>query len=411
MLYNFLHLKLSATPPLCGAGESVFQQTLKREKSKKNMETRSIKNKTKVLVIAGGTGGHIVPGIALALELNTQGAEVHLLSLSKNQGYNDFASLAIPLHFYDAVPLPRKGISLQVLIFSWYFCRAFWQALRLLRKEGIENVVGMGGYATVPAILAAYILRLPYYLCEQNAVAGRASRLLAGGSRALFINFPFAHKMNANIMSKVYHYGNPLRPKLLQASKQRPIAENRVKKEKLCILVLGGSQGALQINTIAVELVYQFGSEFNWTIQCGMEHLEDLKKKLPTRRFSNVEMIGYTSDMAELYVKADLLLCRAGAGVLCEALSFGLPSLLIPYPYAADAHQEANADYLAMSNAALVFKQKGTNTSAIAKCIQWLKENPEELKEMSKAALSLALPEAGAKISSHILSKVHNNPK
>ena len=152
--------------------------------------------KKNALILAGGTGGHIIPGIALAQALHQRGFTPHLLTLAKNRNYTDFQYFDLALHYHHAPPLPKHPLSLNTFLFIPRFIRALVEALRILRRNAIHFVVGMGGYPMLPGLCAARLLRLDYYLCEQNAVAGRASRLFAAKAQAFFINFPLTHNVN-----------------------------------------------------------------------------------------------------------------------------------------------------------------------------------------------------------------------
>ena len=166
--------------------------------------------------------------------------------------------------------------------------------------------------------------------------------------------------------------------------------------------MLGGSQGALQINRIAYSLIQRTDLRFHWTLQCGASHVQEVSAQLPTQKYPHVTILGYTAQIAQLYAQAHILLCRAGAGVLTEALCFGLPLLLVPYPYASDGHQDANADYLGQMGAALSFHQKDSNPDTIKQTLELLSKNPKKMLAMQKVALTLAEPQASSKISTII---------
>ena len=373
------------------------------------------KSAVKVLIAAGGTGGHIVPGIALAQEFQRQGQSVSFLSLKKNQNYADLKGLlkAMPLYFYDAPPLPQRKFPPRLFSFLAFFVRFFkalCRAYLILKKYKIDLVVGMGGYPMIPALTAALILRKPYALCEQNALAGLGTRLFAKKAQALFLNFPLKHaikKIELAKIPKIYCKGNPLRTQMLSLCEKQLKAKRLPKKTektdktgKLHVLVLGGSQGALQINRILAQLVPSLGGGFQWTIQCGVSHLREMAESLPAHAYPHLRLIGYSSaaELGKFYMGADLLVCRAGAGVLSEALCFGLPLVLIPYPYAADAHQEANADHLSQAGAALVCKQKDIKPERLLQILKKLKEDPQKREAMGQAALALARPQAAKDI-------------
>ncbi len=360
------------------------------------------KGRPRILVAAGGTGGHIMPGLSLALELQKQGAELYFLSLHKNRCQTELRDTAFPVYFYKAPPFPRK-CSRSLLAFPFRFFVAFAYSIRLLLKNKIDILIGMGGYPTVPALLAARLLSRPYDLCEQNALPGMANYLFAKKARHFFVNFPLAQDRKVS-KAQLRELGNPMRPRLRERAlsfKKYPVLDT---KKALHILVLGGSQGALQVNRIALGAAERLGEGCQWSIQCGEAHLASFQEELQAKNLSNIACLGYQPDIEELYCKADLAFCRAGAGVLSEALCFGLALLLLPYPYASDAHQEANSAYLVSAGAAMLFGQKDTSPSALVEALTVLKKEPEKLHRMQKAALSLAKPDAAIQAASCILS-------
>ncbi|MEQ9363818.1 MAG: glycosyltransferase, partial [Leptospirales bacterium] len=280
------------------------------------------------LIIAGGTGGHIVPGLGLALEFAAAGDAVHFLSLEKNRAYADFKDASFPVHFYAAPPLSKRPLAL--VTFPFRFARALWRAWRLLREQAVSCVVGMGGYSIFPGIVAARLSGVPYYLCEQNAVPGRATRLFAGGARRVYLNFPVrdAQLSAAFSPARALLAGNPLRPQLKaiagtpEGSAQIKSRRNKSTERKkqsgagrsaqgeavargqggLTVLVLGGSQGAAQINAMVAAAIPELdggpragsgskkksGPIDRWIIQCGERNLEAMRALLPPERFRNV---------------------------------------------------------------------------------------------------------------------------
>ena len=375
------------------------------------------------VILAGGTGGHITPGIALALELQKRGIDVHILSLSKNKSYQDFAHLDIKIHFYDMPPLPRgwKGL----LVFPWKLFQSLLYSLAFFRKHSIHFAVGMGGYSMAAGLLAATILSKPYYLCESNARPGLATILFARRARKIFVNFPIAQELSSfsslsSFRGKIIQVGTPIRPAichLLNDLGQYPQTKGKKRKKsptpsaKIChILALGGSQGAVQINGIVSQIILAQKKEQNearayfWTVQCGEKNLNAMKKNFPKEKFPNLKLIGYENAIEKYYSQADILICRAGSSVLSEALCFGIPLLLVPYPYSKGEHQKANAQHLASKGAAICFFQKDTDFEKIRASIQELQLKPQKREKMIRVSYRLAQPKAAEKITSMILS-------
>ena len=267
----------------------------------------------------------------------------------------------------------------------------------------------------LPALFAALFSRRPYFICEQNAILGAANRLASLFSTRIFLNIPL-EKSSRGIkkkqrQGKVLLAGNPIRPHLLEhlensyskADEQEPQMENDMNKPFVC-LALGGSQGSVQINRMISDILDETPySEFQWTIQCGEKNRNDgdLKRKA---QLLKAELLGYTSDIQKYYSRADLIICRSGAGVVSEAMCFGLPMLLIPYPYAADGHQEANARFISQAGAGIMLKQKDNDTEALKKALLELYSNSDKLTNMRRASEKLARPHAARDIVESMLS-------
>ncbi len=360
-----------------------------------------------ILIIAGGTGGHIVPGLGLARELQ-KSFTVHFLTLGKDRGYADFNDLPFPLHTYDAPPIRR---SLRGLVsFPLRFAKALFAAHKLLREIRADLVIGMGGYSIFPGITAAMLGGVPFCLCEQNAVPGRATRLFASWARRTFLNFPVtSDKFQLSARARTVVAGNPLRPKILEfagrrtgsAGKKKAASKKKATKSSkaLTALVLGGSQGAAQINAMVVQAAGVFsGKEIRWIVQCGRAHVEEMQQRLPKGQYPHVELLGYHPGIHEFYKQADVLICRAGAGVLSEGLVFGLPMILVPYPYAADAHQLANARYLEEHGAAVCLDQRDEDPQLLIETLRAWIQKPALRRAAAKASVDLGRPGAAERI-------------
>ncbi len=368
--------------------------------------------KTTILIVAGGTGGHISPGLALAGELHARSHPVAFLSLERNATYPDFASLPFPLFFYAAPRLSRSPGAL--LLFPFRLGRALLRAVSVIRRERVGAVVGMGGYPTLPALLAARILGVPLHLCEQNVIPGRVTHLFARAARNIFLSLPVRSDAKELRGPKTILTGNPLRREILEHLR-RSEEERRARTKRsgggnakeLRILVMGGSQGALQINRIvagALRERAELRKNHRWTIQCGESHLEEMRTLLPAEEYPNVNLVGYRQNIFELYSEADLLICRAGAGAITEAACYGLPLILIPYPYAADNHQKENADYFVRNGAALLLEQRDSDPVPLLSLLDGLLSHPDRLATLRENSLRLSRPGATQTIGETILT-------
>lgn len=375
-----------------------------------------------ILVVAGGTGGHLSPGTALAAHLQNAGLAVDFLSLNKNSNYPDLLSASYPVHFYNAPTLNLR----KILIFPIRLLTAMFRAIPLVRKKDV--IILMGGFPCLPAGLAAVLFRIPIYLCEQNAVLGRANRLFARFARTVFLNIPLSGRSHSAGWPVV---GNPLRQSFLgkishtslsgkkkgSARSKSSVSGKKTGKDSsygsrsasfssgkgLRILVAGGSQGATQINEMILDLCQRESAFFNryrWVLQAGLRNEQSMKESFSGKR--NIQVIGFDPDIHRFYREADLIVCRAGAGVLTEAFLFGLPMVLIPYPFATDSHQKENASYAQLAGAALMIDTTGSAGDLLYESLASLEG--KKLKEMAGISKSLARPDASQKILNRILA-------
>lgn len=372
------------------------------------------------LIVAGGTGGHITPGLGLARALHekdNQGVCVEFLSIERNRSFADFKLLNFPVHFYLAPRLPRS--IKEIPLFPFRMIRAFWQARRIIRYQNIDFVVGMGGYASLPALLAARLGGTRYYLCEQNAIPGRATRTFAGRAKRIFLSIPLNKESPYQLPESLLQWpGNPIRPALLdqlqKLKKKKKLLVTRSLKSgkslrKFQILVLGGSQGALQLNRICEVLIPEIkkdypNSRISWDLQCGAGHLTRMQAALPALDYPEVQLFGYHNHVAELYARADLLIARSGAGVICEGALFGLPMILVPYPYAQDLHQLANARYFASQGAASLIDQRDHDATQMLIHLKRLLDDASLRRNMAARSSMLAKPGAAIFIRDQILA-------
>lgn len=345
----------------------------------------------KILIAAGGTGGHISPGTSIAEESLRRGHTVLFVSLEKNRNYPDLLNRPYPVLLHSAPPFPSSLLSL----FSYPF-RLVSACLKVRASVLSANaVVGLGGYPTVPALVMALFMRRPVFLCEQNAVPGNVTRLFARIAKRVFITLP----VDA-FGSKARLTGNPIRTALIEESKKP-----HLKSDRRTVLVLGGSQGARQINEMVSAILSDsepWTREIEWLFQCGEAHLESMKERLNLR--SDVALFGFHSGIGELYRRADILVARSGAGILTEAALFGLPAILIPLPGSRDDHQLANARVFEKAGAARVIFQRDADPSALRKELMLLLEDKQALEGMRNAARALAAEDAAAKILDEIES-------
>jgi len=339
----------------------------------------------RVLIMAGGTGGHVFPALACARLFAEQGYEVHWLGTRRGIEAELIPAAGIPIHYIDIQGLRGKG-RLGLLKAPVQLIRALFQSLRLLSVLEPVCVLGAGGYVTGPGGLAAWLKRIPLIIHEQNAVVGTANRLLSRVAKRHCEGFPGSFADTPKRLTT----GNPVREDIFQVP-DMSWQENRQPR----LLVLGGSLGAMPLNTLlplAVALVDKQVRPEIWH-QCGRQHVDTTTQGYQAAGVT-ARVEPFITDMAAAYSWADLVVCRAGALTISELAAAGRPALLIPLPHAIDDHQSANAAFLANHEAALVLPQRSLDSETLAQQLNSLFSQPETLHAMAEHARRQATPNA-----------------
>ncbi|HJV25135.1 MAG TPA: undecaprenyldiphospho-muramoylpentapeptide beta-N-acetylglucosaminyltransferase [Aromatoleum sp.] len=336
-----------------------------------------------LLVMAGGTGGHIFPGIAVAERLRSQGWRI--VWMGNPEGME---ARLVPERGYEVAwirfsALRGKGL-LRKLLLPLNLLRGFWQALGALRRIRPDVVLGMGGYVTFPGGMMAALIGRPLVLHEQNSVAGLANRVLAGVADRVLAGFPAALK-------KAVWVGNPVRAEI--AAVPSPALRFAGRTGPLKVLVVGGSLGAAALNQVVPEALSLMarGQRPQVTHQAGARQIEALRVQYAKADVEGV-LVPFIDDMAAKYAEADLVICRAGALTVAELAAVGVASLLVPFPYAVDDHQTSNARFLADQGAAYLLPQNELDAERLAGILASL-DRPR-LLEMADKARALAKPAA-----------------
>lgn len=340
-----------------------------------------------ILIAAGGTGGHISPGIALAEEIcrrkqDLKINEVYIHSLKRNIDNPDLKDSPCTV-LWHSTPQPSL-FSIFSILFSAF------REISVLRKKKITHVIAMGGYSCIPSVLYSVLFRKKIYLCEQNAVSGRLVKMFFRFAEKTAFSYP---PENLNLQNRDYRIlGNPLRSRILP---EKPASEKQIgllKKERLNVLVLGGSQGARQINNMALEVIKlpEIAKVFNFRILTGTGLYEETRKK----SISDVELIDYSQDMRIHYEWADLLIARSGAGVMSEAQVYAIAMILVPYPFASDNHQAANALLMQRTAGVWVLEQKDEDIKQLKEILQRIIKDRNVLKDISVKVHASAMPNA-----------------
>lgn len=350
----------------------------------------------------GGSGGHLTPGIAVAEELRRRLPAVRVVFAGSERPLEK-AMLQGTGFEHDALPVESLR---ELRRAPWRFCRrngiALRQAWRMLKNERPRGVIGLGGFASAPTVWWARRLGIPVLLLEQNAVPGAATRWLARGAEHVCLSFEEAAAgLRGNVSTIVT--GNPVRESVLLAAAGRHVRIARPDRQDFRLLILGGSQGAEALNEAVLALLPRLESA--WTGWSVVHQTGPGRSTAVRERYRQLSIPAVVEDffphLWEWYADADLVISRAGATTLAELACVGCPSILVPYPFAADRHQEANAEVFARRGAAAVVAQ-GTSTEETAERLhepfRRLLTNREARDEMSRAALELARPDAARRI-------------
>jgi len=356
----------------------------------------------RIVVMAGGTGGHVFPALAVAEQLRARGVEVSWLGTRRGLEAEVVPAAGYPIDYIRISGLRGKG-RLSLLLAPLKLALALWQGLAVMRRRNPAAVLGMGGFVTGPGGVAAWLLRRPLLIHEQNARAGYTNRLLAPLAQRVMAAFPGAFPGRPDVL----HTGNPLRASFVRAdAAPGPDASGR----PLRLLVVGGSLGAARLNEVVPEALAALSPEARPEVwhQAGRRNI-DAARDAYARAGVTVKLSPFIDDMAAAYRWADLVLCRAGAMTVAELAAVGVASILVPYPHAVDDHQTANAAYLAEGDAAVLLPQAQLSAERLLALLKEL--TPPVLKRMAAAARSLALPDATDRVVEQCLALAGANPE
>lgn len=342
--------------------------------------------------MAGGTGGHVFPGLAVAQYLRDQGVEVHWLGTAQGLEARLVPEADIPLHVITITGVRGKGWQTKLLA-PFKILHAVWQSLKLIRAVHPDVVLGMGGFASGPGGAAAWLLRCPLVIHEQNARAGMTNRLLSVVADKVLEGFP--HTFSAQ--TKVVYVGNPVR----QAIEVLPLPDKRLlpARGRCRLLILGGSLGAQALNELVPHALARLQPDERPEIrhQTGDKHHEETKKLYKSMGME-ADLVPFIKEMAEAYTWADVVICRAGALTIAELCAAGLGAVLVPYPFAVDDHQTANAEFMVRGQAAICWQQKDLTAEALADIVRQLIKSPERRLSMAQAAYQLRRERVAEKI-------------
>jgi len=339
-----------------------------------------------ILVMAGGTGGHVYPALAVARALQANSREVVWLGTHRGLESRVVPEAGIDIEWISVKGLRRKGL-LALIIAPLQLGWALLQSLAVIIRRRPAAVLGMGGFVSGPGGVAAWLTRRPLLIHEQNAAAGLTNRLLARLARVVLQAFPGS--FNSRVAAETV--GNPVREDI--AAVPPPTDRYADRRGPLRLLVLGGSQGALALNRAVPAALASFASNVRPVVrhQCGDRTVQAAKDAYEQNGVE-VELLPFIEDMAAVYAWADLVVCRAGALTVAELCAAGVPALFVPYPAAVDDHQTANAEPMVTAGAAAIIQERELTSELLAELLRdWLQSRTSLMHKAEKAR-ALAKP-------------------
>ena len=363
-----------------------------------------------ILIMAGGTGGHIFPALAVADHMVQRGWQVSWLGTRAGMEGQAVANSGYPLEWVRFSGVRGKGL-LRWATLPFFLVLACWQSARIVRRLNPDVVLGMGGFVALPGGLMTSLLNRPLVIHEQNSIAGLANRVLAAVADRVLAAFPGAFDVYPLRLysfipapAAVQHVGNPVRAEIqaLPAPAQRYAARAGV----LRLLVVGGSLGAQALNATLPQALRVIPSERRPKVvhQAGERHLADLERAYREAGVE-AELKAFIDDMARAYGECDLVVCRAGALTVAELCAAGVASVLVPFPHAVDDHQTSNARFLSEQGAGVLLPQSELTPQRLAAVIEGLVRR--QLLEMAQHARALARPQATQEVARVCMELAH----
>lgn len=350
-----------------------------------------------VVIAAGGTGGHVIPALAVVDELRNRDIPVVWLGTSSGLEARLVPAAGIDIRWISVAGLRGKNL-IQTLVGPFKLMRSCLQSLKLVYTLNPRAVLGMGGFVSGPVGIAALVLRKPLVLHEQNAVAGMTNKWLSGLACRVFAAFPgaFGEKAGAQVV------GNPVSSKIATLA-QHVSDDSHTDVAPLRVLIVGGSRGARALNEIVPLAIAELNEVVHVRHQAGMQDGEKVRERYVSAAKAVVEVSDFIDDMAEAYQQADLVICRSGAMTVTELSAMGMPSVLVPFPFAVDDHQTKNAEYLSDVGAAVLLPQEQMTPTSLSGIIKSLLVDRSALKRMSHSARSCFKPSAAAVVADALI--------
>ena len=376
------------------------------------------------LIMAGGTGGHVFPGLAVANALRSEGWDIHWLGTAERMEANVVPKHDIPIHFIPVKGLRGKGVLARIQG-GIALLKSLLSARRIIKRIQPDIVVGFGGYASGPGGIAAKTLGIPVIIHEQNAAAGMTNKLLSKVAHRVLLGFEDARAQFANVENKVHVVGNPVRDDIWHVSSKsqsRQLQSNELHVDNtsesivnagnennassLNMLVVGGSLGAQVLNEVVPQVCSALKG-LSIRHQCGKGNATVVKQAYDElgSNAADVVVSDFIDDMASAYEWADFIVCRAGALTVSEVAAVGRAAIFVPLPHAVDDHQTKNAQSLVKRNAGIMIMQSVLKENLGQSVRHWI-QHPEDCLKMGQLARGCASPHATQHVVSHIKSVV-----
>lgn len=346
-----------------------------------------------VLIMAGGTGGHVFPALAAARVLRERGFEPVWLGTQRGMESKLVPPQQIPMEWITVSGVRGKGIA-TLLGAPFQLIRAVWQSLQVIRRRKPVVVLGAGGFVSGPGGIAAWLSRRPLVIHEQNAVAGMTNRTLAHFAKRVLEGFPASFPRSI----KAERVGNPVRREI--TALPAPDKRYAERKGRLRVLIIGGSQGAARLNTVVPAAFAMIDIAVRPLVlhQAGERHLPQAKD-LYAKHSVEADVRAFVDDMAEAYGGADLIICRSGALTVSEIAAAGLPAIFVPFAAAVDDHQTRNAEFLVTAGAAVLIPEADLTPLRLAAELRALLDGGRpKLVEMANKARALAITDADVRL-------------
>jgi UDP-N-acetylglucosamine--N-acetylmuramyl-(pentapeptide) pyrophosphoryl-undecaprenol N-acetylglucosamine transferase len=351
----------------------------------------------------GGTGGHVIPLLAVARELRDRGHDAFFIGTDRGLEAGLVPAESFPLEYIKIGGLNRVGLR-RMLASYWQLPASILRSLRLLRARRTAAVFSMGGYAAGPPVLAALLARLPVIVMEPNAIPGFTNRRIAGRVTRALVNFPETAGYFPKGRTEVT--GLPVREEFFRILP-------KPQEPALTVLITGGSQGSRTLNTAARaswNLFKQSQVSVHFLHQTGRQPYEELRAEFAATGLAG-EVVPFIADMPAAFARADLIVCRSGAGAVAEVAAAGKPSVLVPFPFAADDHQRRNAEAFERGGAARVVADREMTGEKLFQMVSELARAPETLARMGEAARKFAHPGAARRAAEILIDSGKWNSK